>query len=45
MYHPTSSFFMTNKTPSGAEKHHESIEPEAAKWPKCFSSFFLLQMG
>ena len=29
MYHPSSSVFMTNKTPSGAEKHHESTEPES----------------
>jgi len=35
---------MTNKTPSGAEKHHESTEPESSKTAKCFqvllSSFF-----
>ena len=31
---------MTNKTPSGAEKHHESSEPESSKTAKMF--FFLL---
>jgi len=31
---------MTNKTPSGAEKHHESTEPESTKMIKLF--FFLL---
>jgi len=29
---------MTNKTPSGAEKHHESTEPESTKTAKMFSS-------
>jgi len=31
---------MTNKTPSGAEKHHENTEPESTKMTKLF--FFLL---
>jgi len=31
---------MTNKTPSGAEKRHESTEPESSKTVKMF--FFLL---
>jgi len=31
---------MTNKTPSGAEKHHESTEPESSKTVKML--FFLL---
>ena len=31
---------MTNKTPSGAEKHHESSEPQSSKTTKMF--FFLL---
>jgi len=26
-YHPSLSAFITNKTPSGVEKHHESTEP------------------
>ena len=34
---------MTNKTPSGAEKYHESFEPESSKTTKMFFflSFFL----
>ena len=40
MYNPSSSVFMTNKTPSGAEKHHESSKPESSKVAKMF--FFLL---
>jgi len=40
---------MTNKTPSGAEKRHESTEPESSKTVKMFffllSFFFLLQTG
>jgi len=40
MYHPSSSVFVTNKTPSGTEKHHESTEPESSKMAKMFS--FLL---
>jgi len=43
MYHPSSSVFMTNMTPSGAEKHHKSTEPESSKMVKMF--FFLLQTG
>ena len=39
MYHPSSCVFMTNKTPSGAEKHHESNEPESSKMTIMF--FFL----
>jgi len=31
---------MTNKTPNGAEKYHESTEPESTKTTKLF--FFLL---
>jgi len=29
---------MTNKTPSGTEKHHESTESETPKRQNCFSS-------
>jgi len=39
---------MTNKTLSGAEKHHESTEPGSSKTVKMFfflSFFFLLQTG
>jgi len=36
---------MTNKTPSGTEKHHESTEPESSKMTKMFSFFSLLQTG
>ena len=40
MYHPSSNVFMTNKTPSDAEKHHESAEPENSKTARMF--FFIL---
>jgi len=38
---------MTNKTPSGKEKDHNSTKPEslAAKRPKYFPFFLFLQMG
>jgi len=42
------SVFVTNKIPSGLEKHHESTEPESTKTAKMFFFFFLfffLQMG
>ena len=32
--------FLTNKTPSGAEKHHESTQPNSSKTAKLF--FFFL---
>jgi len=31
---------MTNKTPSGVEKHHESTEPESITMAKMFFFFF-----
>ena len=40
MYHPSLSVFMTNKTPSGVEKHYESTQPESSRTPKMF--FLLL---
>ena len=40
MYHPSSNVFMTNKTLSDAEKHHENAEPENSKTARMFSSFF-----
>jgi len=41
---------MTNKTPSGAEKHHKIPTPESSKTAKMFFFFFFflsffLQMG
>jgi len=45
MCHPSWSVFMTTKTPpSGAEKHHESTEPESSKTDRMVF-FFLLQTG
>ena len=40
MYHPSSNVFMTNKTLSDAEKHHENAEPENSKTARMF--FFIL---
>jgi len=48
MYHSSSSVFMTNKSPSGAIKHHEGTKPGARKMGEMFfflssSSFFFRQ--
>ena len=40
--HSSLSVFMTNKTPSGARKHHESTKPGTRKRGKMF--FFLLSL-
>ena len=36
MYHSSSSVFVANKTPSGAKKHHRSIEQESYQTAKMF---------
>jgi len=42
-YHPSLIVFMTNKTPSGAEKQLKSTEPESSKMAKTSSFFFRQQ--
>ena len=37
--------FLTNKTPSGAEKHHESTQPNSSKTAKLFFFFLLSSDG
>ena len=41
-YHPSSSVFMTNKTPSGAEKHHWTRKLQNGQNVLFFLSFFFL---
>jgi len=35
---------MTNRTPSGVKKHHESIEPVSHQWAKMFLLLVLLPL-
>ena len=42
MYHSSLSVFMTNNTPSGVKKQHEStLSRKVAKWPQFILSNFL----
>jgi len=46
MYHPSSSVFMTIKTPSGVRESIAKVSnQELAKRANFFFIFFLLQMG